>query len=189
MIPASNRFLAVLDASVLYPLASKDLLLRFYHADLFKARWTDKIMEEWTFNLKRKRPELEEGINRTEATMRDKFDDAWIFDYEDLIDSLELPDPNDRHVLAAAIKCGAHYLVTNNIKHFPTEILEKYDMEAGTADQFLSGTVDLFPYEAFPVLRLHQQKRDLVFGEYILYLRKSQLPLLANLVNANKVFF
>lgn len=78
MIPASNRFLCVLDASVLFPLASKDLLLRFYDADLFKARWTDQIMSEWTANLKRKRPELSDGIDRTEALMRQRFDDAWV---------------------------------------------------------------------------------------------------------------
>lgn len=189
MIPSSNRFLALLDASVLYPLASKDILLRFYDADLFKARWTQEIMNEWTSNLKRKRPELEEGIDRTAKVMREKFEDAWVTDYEELTPSLSLPDDGDRHVLAAAIKVGAHYIVTNNLKHFPSETLQRYDMEAGTADQFLFGTFDLFPNEAVPVLNEHRVKLGKSASDYIMYLRRSQLPLLANMVHANRSLF
>lgn len=100
-----------------------------------------------------------------------------------------MPDENDRHVLAAAIRCGAHYIVTNNTKDFPSETLERYEMEAGTADQFLAGTLDLFPYDTVPVLREHRLKLGRNIADYIMYLRKSQLPLLANMVHANKAVF
>lgn len=62
-----------------------------------------------------------------------------------MIESLELPDPDDRHVLAAAIRCGAQVIVTNNLKDFPSEILEQYELEAQHPDEFLEYQFGLRP--------------------------------------------
>ena len=57
--------------------------------------------------------------------------------YEPLIDDLVLPDPNDRHVLAAAIKCEAKFILTNNLKHFPPDALAPHCLRAQDLDTFL----------------------------------------------------
>lgn len=74
--------------------------------------------------------------------MNEAVRDCLVTGYEDLIDSLSLPDPADRHVLAAAIRVGAEVIVTHNLKDFP-EALARYDIEALHPDDFLVGLFDL----------------------------------------------
>lgn len=71
------------------------------------------------------------------------FPDAMVHNYESLIDLLQLPDPKDCHVLAAAIKVNADLIVTNNTKHFPAEYLSTFGISAKTADDFLTDIIDL----------------------------------------------
>ena len=124
-------FLALYDACVLYPAPVRDLLLEVAHADLVGARWTSKIEEEWVSNLLKQRNDIPPPVlERTVELMRQAVPDALVRHYEPFIPSLELPDPDDRHVLAAAIKCGAQVIVTFNIKDFPRQELDKYDIEA-----------------------------------------------------------
>ena len=61
--------------------------------------------------------------------------DALVTGFEPLIDVLELPDPDDRHVLAAAIKGRA--IVTFNLKDFPGDRLDRWGIEAQHPDEFL----------------------------------------------------
>ena len=75
--------------------------------------------------------------------MREHFAEAVVTGYEPLIGKLELPDVDDRHVLAAAIRCGAQYIVTDNRADFPAEVLARFDIEAIDADGILSRTFDL----------------------------------------------
>ena len=56
--------------------------------------------------------------------------DDLVEEYEDLIPSLSLPDENDRHVLAALIKGDARMIIAMNLKDFPNEVLQKYEIEA-----------------------------------------------------------
>ena len=65
--------------------------------------------------------------------------------FEDLIDGLKLPDPNDRHVLAAAIRGGAQLIVTVNLKDFPEDILAAHDIVAMHPDDFVLDLIDLGP--------------------------------------------
>ena len=113
----------ILDACVLYPAPLRDLLLSVAANDLYRAHWTQEIHNEWTRNLLLNRPDLSaDQLKRTVEMMNQAFPDSLVEDYEKLIDSVVLPDPQDRHILAAAIKCQANVIVTNNIRDFPREI-------------------------------------------------------------------
>lgn len=98
-------FIIVYDANVLYPSLLRNLLIRVAQADLVQAKWTDRIMDEVFRNLKEKRPDLDTApLDRTRKLMNDAIEDVLIEGYEPLVEILELPDADDRHVLAAAIK-------------------------------------------------------------------------------------
>jgi predicted nucleic acid-binding protein len=111
---------------------------------LFQARWTERIHDEWTRNVLKNRPDLTMSqMNRTRSMMNAAVADALVSEYEDIIDSLELPDPDDRHVLAAAIVSQSNYIITFNLKDFPADILDKFKIEAQHPDRFISKSIDL----------------------------------------------
>jgi hypothetical protein len=107
----SNRFGAVLDANVLYPFLVRDILLSLADAGLYRPMWTDRINHEWSSHLIEKGPRRAARIKDTIEVMNDAFPEALVRQHEDLIDALQLPDPDDRHVLAAAIRGGANNLL------------------------------------------------------------------------------
>jgi len=153
-----TSFTAVYDACVFYPASLRDLLLRAASTDLFRARWTNTIHEEWVRNLLRNRPDLsEEKLQRTISLINQSVPDCLVSNYEDLIPSLELPDSDDRHVLAAAIRCDADVIVTYNLKDFPKEILKQRDIEAQHPDTFLTHLFDLNPVLFCSVVREHRR--------------------------------
>jgi predicted nucleic acid-binding protein len=134
----------VYDACVLYPASLRDLLMHLALAGLFHARWTDSIHEEWIRGVLRDRPDLTaEKLRRTRMLMDRSVRDCLVTGYEHLIPSLCLPDPDDRHVLAAAIHAHAKAIVTFNLADFPTAILHDYDIEAMHPDEFIAGLFDL----------------------------------------------
>ena len=105
--------------------------------------------------------------------------DCKITGYEYLIECLELPDPNDRHVLAAAIKAGANAIITSNLKDFPGNVLSKYDIEAIHPDDFIYYQIDLAPATACGAIK--KQRESLKNppkskDEFLAILQKQQLP-------------
>ena len=139
-------FTALYDACVLSPAPLRDLLMRLALTDLFRARWTDDIHEEWMRNLLANRPDLtRQQLERTRDLMNANVRDCVVKGYEDLIEGLELPDPDDRHVLAAAIRTRASVIVTYNLDDFPVEHLVKYGLEAQHPDEFITHLLDLNP--------------------------------------------
>ena len=118
-----TSFTVVYDASVLYPAPLRDFLMWLALADLFQARWTNEIHQEWIRNVLKNRPDLTLiQLDRTKNLMNSNVRDALITGYEPLIPTLILPDINDRHVLAAAIHGRADFIVTFNLKDFPTSL-------------------------------------------------------------------
>lgn len=139
-------FVALFDACVLYPASVRDLLLRLALTDLFRARWTDRIHDEWIGGVLKQRQDLTQAqLERTRWLMNRAVPDCLVTSYESLIDGLSLPDTNDRHVLAAAVRCHAGVIVTYNLKHFPEEALLLYGIEAQHPDEFVSHLFDLDP--------------------------------------------
>lgn len=142
---------AVLDANVLYPAPIRDILLNLADIKLYRPKWSAQIQDEWGRNLLKNRPDIAtRSIESAQSAMDSAFPDANVTAYELLIDDLELPDIDDRHVLAAAIKSGAKIIVTNNLKDFPSKRLKQYHIEAQTPDKFIT---DLAAIDDFRVLQ------------------------------------
>lgn len=133
----------VYDACVLYPAPLRDLLMRLARTGLFRARWSDAIHDEWIAAVLEKRPDLEHRLKRTRALMDQHVLDGLVSDYEHLVSGLKLPDEDDRHVLAAAIQCGADVIVTFNLRDFPGEYLRQYGIEAQHPDAFVCGLLEM----------------------------------------------
>lgn len=139
-----SPFTVVYDACVLYPAPLRDFLMWLGLSGLFRARWSKDIHQEWKSNLLLKRSDLTaEQLDRTAALMDQAIPDALVTGYEPLIEGIKLPDPNDRHVLAAAIKCNASVIVTFNDKDFPDATLSPFGMEAQHPDEFIDYLFDL----------------------------------------------
>jgi len=138
------NFTVVYDSNVLYPAPLRDLLMRLALTDLFRARWTDDIHEEWMRNLLEDRPDITRTqVERTRDLMNAHVRDCLVEGYQSLIPALDLPDPDDRHVLAAAIRANASVIVTFNLNDFPEEQLAAYGIEAQHPDEFIVHLLDL----------------------------------------------
>ena len=178
----ANPFVVVLDANVLFPFRVRDVLLTFAQDGLFRARITDDILDEWTRSLIRLKPHLEESVRQQEVAIRSNFSECFVSGYQPLIEGLELPDSDDRHVLAAAIRCSAQVIVTENHKDFPVRTLEEYGVETLGADDMLANTYDLFPAGSARALRKVRSRYDdppMRPSEFLLDLTRSGLSKLA----------
>lgn len=139
-----SAFTVIYDACVLYPDPLRDLLMRLAMTGLFRARWTEEIHDEWTRNLRKNRPDLDPAnIARTRERMDLHNPGCLVKGYEAHIPTLILPDPGDRHVVAAAIHARAAIIVTWNLKHFPAAALSRHDLEAQDPDTFIENQCGL----------------------------------------------
>jgi cytosine/adenosine deaminase-related metal-dependent hydrolase len=139
-------FIVLYDACVLYPAPLRDLLVRIAKTGIVRARWTDAILDECFRSILEQRPDLKpDALERTRQLMKQAVPDCLVTGFETLIEGLSLPDRDDRHVLAAAIRVGAQAIVTFNLADFPDEKLAPYDIEAKHPDDFVLDTIDLAP--------------------------------------------
>jgi len=153
-----SDLIAVLDACVLYPAPLRDFLMHLAVSDLFRAKWTEAIHDEWIRNVLANRPDLKpEQLDRTRQLMNSHVRDCLISDFDDLIATLTLPDPDDRHVLAAAIRSGADRIVTYNLSDFPAQTLANYGIEAQHPDAFLTHLLSAAPAAVCAAFRRQRQ--------------------------------
>lgn len=137
---------AILDACVLHPAPLRDLLIRLDLAGMVRARWSERIMEECFASILSRRSDLApDALDRTRELMKAAIPDWEITGFEDLIEDLELPDPGDRHVLAAAIRGSAQIIVTLNLKDFPSAALAAHGVEAQHPDDFILERIEEAP--------------------------------------------
>lgn len=154
----SARYTVILDANVLYPALLRDVLLSLAHADLYSAKWTADIRREWTRNLLANRPGMEQQVAAAAAAMEEAIPDCLVTGYEHLIEGLRLPDPNDRHVLAAAIAGHADAIVTWNEKHFPRNVLDPFGVELQTPDEFVLNQIMLEKMTALAAIKRMRER-------------------------------
>lgn len=147
------QFAALLDANALVPVALTDTLLRLAERDLYRPVWSEKILDEARRAILRVHPEI--SPSRVDARLRamnEVFDDACVIGWEPLLEGLELPDRDDRHVLAAAIRGRAEVVVTANLSDFPDHVLNPLGLHAISPDDFLLDQLDLDSSSTLAVL-------------------------------------
>ncbi len=175
MIPT----VAVLDVCVLYSAPLRDLLMRLAGRGLYSPRWTEQIHDEWMENVLANRPELSRAkLERTRVLMNTHAAGSLVEGYESLIESLVLPDVDDRHVLAAAIVGKASIIVTYNLSDFPASALAPYRIDAQHPDLFISQLLITEPIGFMRVIRealAALQNPPKTFDEFIETLRNNRL--------------
>lgn len=150
------RYSAFLDACVLVPVALADTLLRLAEAGLYRPLWSDRVLDEMVDAIGLIHPKLAWGRARSRAdAMQASFEDACVTDWEELVAGISLPDPDDRHVAAAALQGRADMVVTANVRDFPIEVLEPLGLEVQHPDEFLLNQLDLEP--DLTIASLHRQ--------------------------------
>ena len=145
------RYTAILDACVLVPIALADTLLRVAEKGLYRPLWSDRILSEAQAAVEEIHPGIDAG--KRFAQMREAFDDALVTGWEELQSGIRLPDQDDRHVVAAAVRGGAHGIITANVRDFPATALEPLGLEAVHPDDFLLDQLDLSPPTILQVVR------------------------------------
>jgi hypothetical protein len=178
---ANARYTALLDACVLFPASIADALMSISTVGTFSARWTSRIDAEWIAAVAQARPEIPMArLERRRDLMHDAVPD-WEVDtaaYEPLMLGLELPDPNDVHVLAAAIAGRCDCIVTMNARDFPDETLKPHGIEVIHPDDFIVYQMDLAPLPiltAFKAMRARLRSPPRSVEEFALALEASQL--------------
>ena len=155
----TGRYTVVLDACVLYPAPLRDVLLSLADADLYRVRWSHDIEQEWVRNLMANRPDLERvKLEHTCRLMTKAFPDCLIDHYQDIASVLELPDKDDRHVLAAAIVGHADAIVTFNLRDFPVEAVMKYNIEPIHPDYFIVNQFELHETSALAAVKTMRER-------------------------------
>lgn len=175
-----SSYTVILDACVMYPAPLRSYLMYLANTGLFRARWTDQIHDEWIRNLLINNPDVNPAsLERIKTLMNANVPDCLVEGYEPLIDGLTLPDVDDRHVVAAAIKGQAESIITFNLKDFPSKELEPLGLSAIHPDEFLC---DMFELDNSACVKAAQQQRSslkkppMTQDEFLTCLQKQRLP-------------
>ena len=154
-------FIVVYDANAMYGNTPRDLLIRIARAGLVQAKWTEDILDEVFGSLARNRPDIaQEKLTRLRELINSAIPDCLVTGYEPLIEGLKLPDPKDRHVLAAAITAGAQVIVTADLKHFPAELLAPWNVEAKSPDDFVLDQISIDDRTVFACVQAIADSRN-----------------------------
>lgn len=148
------RFTAFLDACVLVPIAPCDTLLRMADSGAFRPLWSARVVDEALRALERIHPDVDRSrfLSRFRS-MDEAFEDALVEGWEPLEQAIDLPDPNDRHVVAATLRGRADAIITENVKDFPDTVLRPLGLEVIRLDDFLLDQYDLNPAATCRVVR------------------------------------
>ncbi len=182
--------IALIDANVLYAAPLRDLFMQIAVSQLFRARWTTRIDDEWTRNLLANRSDITATqVEYTKAMMIRAVPDGIVQDYEDRMADLLLPDADDRHVLAAAIKAQADVIVTLNRRDFPREAVRPHGIEVRDPDEFLTVLCELAPATVMAAARACRRRLNhpaLSVDDYLTVLVRQKLPATAAFLAKNR---
>lgn len=151
-----NSFAALIDTNALFGVLQRNMLLSLAEFGLYRPHWTRDILSELEGSLSSKRDNVD--AKRQCGRIEEAFPEAEVFGYAEIAQALTLPDPDDRHVLAGAIRIGAQVIVTDNHKDFPDGVLSTYDIEAISVDRFIAQTIELSPARAIAALNTMRER-------------------------------
>lgn len=127
----------LIDACVLYPTVLRRLVVGLAATGAFTPLWSARILEEWVRAVGRDGALAEAGARGEAVLLRARFPDAEVAPGADIEAGLSLPDPDDTHVLAAAIVGRADEVLTLNTSDFPTRLLATHGLLRRHPDEFL----------------------------------------------------
>lgn len=184
---------AVLDANVLYPIKLRGMLLWVAHLGGFAPVWSDIILDEWTRNLKKNNPDIDiKKLEKSCHQMNQGFPFSNISGKEIttfLSKVPELPDPDDKHVVAAALASEANYIVTYNLKDFPHRLLNPLGIQALKPDNFfclLSEQQPQVVYEGIEAARKRWKNPPFTIDELIFWMQNNKLTKLSTFLETFK---
>lgn len=185
-----STFTVVFDANVLFSIRLTSLLMWLAMSGLFRARWSIDIHREWMAAVGKERGVSIERLEARRQAMDASVLDCCVTGYENLIPGLELPDANDRHVLAVAIRCGADAIVTFNENDFPPNAIERYGIHTRHPDDFILDVHGLHPGVLVKAARddlAHYVEPPLDVDAYIEGLRVCGVPRTADYLQKTRV--
>ncbi len=160
----ANRYTALVDACTLVSAPKRDLLLTLAEAEFFRVRWSQRILDETERALEgifveRGFDDAGTRASRSVEVMCTAFPEGLVPDSGHTASMIfGLPDAGDEHVLAAAVQTQAQAIVTENIRHFPDEVLQPLHLEARTADEFIADTIALDEGKAIAAIRILRER-------------------------------
>ena len=175
----------VLDTCVLIPSSIRGLLVRVAEKKLFSPIWSERIFEEWEFFASKNSMQCIYSTRIEILLLKSKWKNSFIPRDICLEEKLLLPDENDRHVLASAIKGRAQILLTNNLRDFPSRLLSKYGIIPRSVDSFLLELLNEYPQIIEPIITAvfesHKGNNPKVFSKKA-FLKRCNLPRLAKTI-------
>ena len=174
---------ALLDANVLYPTVMREILLGVAAKGLYAPLWSERLLEEWRRAAARHGPQDRAIAEGEAARINAAFPPALVRPGQGRLDRLWLPDPNDVHVLAAAIAGNADVIVTQNAKDFPRGILAEEGLARQDADTFLRDALERDRAAVADVVEAVRSEAERLSGEdwpMRRLLKKARLPRLGN---------
>jgi hypothetical protein len=169
---------AVLDACILYPFHLRNIIVQAATDDLIAARWTDEIHDEWVRSVARARDVPLAKAQRLRQFLNETLPEALVTGYERHVATVDLPDLDDRHVVAAGIAARATLIVTWNLRHFPAKELQKFGLRRETPDTLLSDIYDQVPelmIDSLAKARRNLTKTDVSVLDFIKILDRQRL--------------
>jgi hypothetical protein len=184
--------IAVYDACVLHPAFLRDFLVRLaFHGrqqETMRAKWTGRIHREWIRSVHRETGISRASLRRTRRLMDGHIPGCRVRGYERWERRLTLPDPDDRHVLAAALACVADVIVTFNVRDFPPDVLRPFGMTAVEPDAFVLQLMgSRIVITAAAEHRASLTRPALSATEYLEALRRNRVPAVAAALKVDEI--
>ncbi len=160
----ANRFTALVDACALAGALKRNLLLSLAEAEFFRIRWSAQILDETEAAIRdmlaaKGVDDAGDRARRARRYMEEAFEEAVVDGFDVMLDACGgLPDPDDAHVVAAALKTQAAVIVTDNLRDFPEAVLAPLNLEVRSTDAFIADTIALDPGRAIAAVRTMRER-------------------------------
>ncbi|WP_108835672.1 RSP_2648 family PIN domain-containing protein [Tateyamaria sp. Alg231-49] len=155
----------LIDANVLYPTVMREVVLGVAKTGLFTPQWSPRILEEWARAAIKLGPQGETQARGEIALLQAAWPGAEVRYPPELENRLWLPDPNDVHVLAAAIAGSSDAIMTVNAKDFPRNVLSEEGLHRADPDSYLQGCAEANPDLVAPVAQAVVEEARRLSGE------------------------